>query len=123
MRSKTCTKCKQEKSISEFYKDKRVKDRYRSECKNCQKFSTLNYKYGLILNDWNELFEKQQGCCAICGTHQSELERKLFVDHDHTTGKLRGLLCSKCNTALGYLQENINIINSLLGYVQKYKNI
>ncbi len=44
-----------------------------------------------------EFFEKQKGCCAICGKHQSQFKMRLALDHNHRTGKLRGLLCYRCN--------------------------
>ncbi|KKK86524.1 hypothetical protein LCGC14_2762410, partial [marine sediment metagenome] len=44
---------------------------------------------------WNKFFEKQLGCCAICGRHQSELKQRLALDHDHETGEYRGLLCTR----------------------------
>jgi len=69
-------------------------------CKLCAKEARLK-KYGLSVKDWQLLFDKQEGKCAICGKHQSELSVALAVDHNHVTGKIRGLLCTKCNTGLG----------------------
>jgi len=62
-----------------------------------------NYKkyYGISLDDYNKMFNEQHGGCAICGKHQSKLKRPLVVDHSHVTGVVRGLLCDKCNLALG----------------------
>ena len=50
-------------------------------------------KYGLTLRQYDDMFEEQHGCCVICGRHQSEFKQKLAVDHNHTTGKVRALLC------------------------------
>lgn len=66
------------------------------------------------------MFDKQGGCCAICGTHQSELINKLCIDHNHITGAVRGLLCSKCNSALGYVNEDIKILKSVIEYLLDY---
>ena len=79
----------------------------------------LKYYYGIGYNDYNNLFNKQNGCCAICGKHQSELNRKLSVDHNHNTGVVRGLLCRNCNSAIGLLKEDVNIINNALKYINK----
>jgi len=70
--------------------------------------------YGLSLEDYNDLYNQQQGCCAICGKHQSEIKRTLFVDHNHDTGKIRGLLCYTCNSGLGFYENNEeNVLNYL----------
>lgn len=58
-------------------------------------------KAGLSLAQYNELFRKQKGCCVICGKHQTEFKRALAVDHNHVTGRIRGLLCNSCNRGLG----------------------
>jgi len=59
-------------------------------------------KYGLTLHDYYSLLKKQNMCCAICGKHQKDFNRLLSVDHDHKTGEIRGLLCSNCNSGLGF---------------------
>jgi len=66
----------------------------------------IKCKYGLMPSDWNALFDKQEGCCAICGIHQSELKKRLYVDHNNITGFIRGLLCHKCNTGIGLLDTD-----------------
>lgn len=66
-------------------------------------------RYGMTVEDYERLFEKQNGCCAICRIHRDKLNRALDVDHDHKTGEIRGLLCKKCNVALGTTKaENLN---------------
>ena len=55
---------------------------------------------------WEELLVKQNFCCAICKTHQSKLKKRLVVDHSHSTGEVRGLLCANCNAAIGLLQDD-----------------
>lgn len=80
-----------------------------------------NYKYlinyGISLDDYNELFNLQDGKCKICEMHQSKLKRNLHVDHNHETGEVRGLLCQPCNHAIGLLKENPKIIKAALEYV------
>ncbi len=68
----------------------------------------LKSKYNLSLKDYNSLFKKQKGCCAICGKHQSEFKIKFCVDHDHKTGKVRGLLCKYCNHCYGWFEKYKN---------------
>lgn len=74
--------------------------------------------YGISLEQYNQLFVEQSGRCAICNIHQSELNKALVVDHNHSTSIVRGLLCSKCNTAIGLLQDNSDIINKASIYVK-----
>ena|ERR1700730_12917181 len=80
-----------------------------------------NYKYqlyyGISLEDYNNLFNIQNGCCAICKTHQSVLKKKLAVDHCHKTNRIRGLLCHNCNLAIGRFRDDPVIIASALEYV------
>jgi|688.fasta_scaffold494711_2 hypothetical protein len=78
-------------------------------------------KYGMTFDDYNKMFEEQNGCCASCGDHQILFTKRLVVDHNHETGKVRALLCSNCNTALGLLKENEERILSLLEYNRKHK--
>lgn len=63
-------------------------------------------KYGMTISDYNRLFRRQKGCCAICKVHQDKLKRRLAVDHNHKTRKIRGLVCLKCNRHIGRV-ENI----------------
>lgn len=59
----------------------------------------------LTVMEYDEMFKVQGGCCKFCGRPQSALKRRLCVDHDHDTGRIRGLLCRKCNTCLGWLEN------------------
>lgn len=79
----------------------------------------LKYNYGITLEDYNDMFTKQNGCCAICNIHQSEIKKRLSVDHCHTTGKVRHLLCQSCNTILGMAKEDINILQNAITYLSK----
>lgn len=79
----------------------------------------LKNKYGLTLEQYNDLFNKQNGCCAICGVHQKELKLPLCVDHCHNTNNIRGLLCSKCNSGLGFFKDNVLFLKSAIKYLNK----
>lgn len=70
-----------------------------------QRKHLLKKLYGLTLEDYNAMVCDQNGCCAICGIHQLEVEQKLHVDHNHKTGKVRGLLCPKCNLRLEPIED------------------
>lgn len=78
---------------------------------------SLIKEYNITIHEYNAMFNNQNGCCAICNTHQSSLKRPLDVDHDHNTGKIRGLLCFKCNTGIGLLQEDPGILNKAIEYL------
>ena len=65
----------------------------------------------------------KHGRCAICGRHQSELSRKFAVDHDHKTGKIRGLLCARCNYIVGAVESNGDIIPMAKQYLKIQEKI
>lgn len=70
----------------------------------------------LTVEQYQKLFEAQNGCCAICGRHQREFGIRLAVDHDHKTNKIRGLLCTGCNLDLGFYEKH----NEQLKQFEKY---
>ena len=78
----------------------------------------LKKTYNIGLEEYNLLFYRQEGKCAICGIHQTKIERPLYIDHCHETNNIRGLLCSKCNLALGLFQDNIENIERALAYLK-----
>lgn len=148
---KLCPKCGQLKSLNDFYPNKARADKYSSYCKLCGRIwarehkdkinkyartyranhpeqvrnyvRKLEYKnnFGMTLEDYARLFSNQQGYCAICGRHQSIFFRRLAVDHDHITGKIRGLLCDPCNRGLGMLKEHN--LQKALDYLSKSKAV
>ena len=78
----------------------------------------LKQTYGLTLEQYDEMFEEQNGVCAICGGVNPD-GRRLFVDHNHETGQIRGLLCVTCNARIGIL-ENKDWRPLAEKYLQKY---
>ena len=78
----------------------------------------LKHRFGLSGYEYNSLLEKQNYRCAICGVHSDEYHQNLSVDHCHTTGKIRGLLCSDCNFMLGRAKDNINTLLKGVSYLQ-----
>lgn len=93
--------------------------KYRKNNKEKLYNKMLLYNYGITREDYNNIFDKQKGCCAICGVHQSELNRPLCVDHNHETNIVRGLLCKKCNLVLGFAYDNISILEKSITYLSK----
>lgn len=126
---KSCRDCHQTKDFIDFYKISHTKDGYDSKCRKCHnkkssaayfkrketnptytKERKLKSKYNITLNEYNVLLTYQNNVCAICflpETNKNQYGKpSLSVDHCHTTGKVRGLLCSNCNTAIGLLRDN-----------------
>ena len=133
-RCRSCTHSRQkgyyEKNKNEMRK--RARARYQTAKTNPKLYEkelnrsrkgVLKNRYGMSVAEYNKLFVKQSGYCASCGTHQVELKKRLGVDHCHITGKIRGLLCDRCNRAFGLLRDDISVLESLLEYAKKYKNI
>ena len=80
----------------------------------------LKRNYGISLEQYNELFARQKGCCAICDKHQSEQKRVMAVDHCHSTKAVRGLLCFECNTALGKFRDNPGYLIKAMAYLKAH---
>lgn len=91
----------------------REKARNDPKWKNYRKNWRLIKDYGITLEDFNVLYEKQNGCCAICDNVLS----KPHLDHDHKSGKVRGLLCKPCNQGLGFLQDSVEVLNKAIQYL------
>ncbi len=125
---KVCKGCLREKYLSEFY----VRgDGHQPRCKDCfkKRYQGYNYKvkqhdghlrrtFGITLQQYTRLLDLQGGRCAICSTISPGQGRKNFcVDHEHATGKIRGLLCYACNVGIGFLQEQPAILRSAIRYL------
>jgi hypothetical protein len=113
---KYCTKCGDFKPLSEF----NLKyEKPRSRCKECEKLNKSNYRFKrLDLNeqDFLNMIIKQNNKCCICGKNFKN-NRYTYIDHDHKTEKVRGLLCPKCNNLLGACNDNIQILKSAIQYL------
>ncbi|SRR6266487_4801256 len=80
-------------------------------------------KFGITPQDYDEMFMVQNKVCAICGKEDQNKNgtvRLLSLDHNHITGKVRGLLCTRCNTALGLLREEPETIKAMLRYLEEH---
>lgn len=143
--TKTCSKCNETKPIDRFWKSKVARKDgttgYRNYCIDCgtkerldryhnkggkERQKQLSFKhnlskYGMTVKDYWDLYEKQNCKCAICGDKEIKVKNRerlfLYVDHCHSTGKVRGLLCNHCNTLLGMAKDDVNILNNAIEYL------
>lgn len=104
---------------------KEKKKEYYQNNKNRIKEWDLKRHYGLNIKGYNKLLKQQGGVCAICRNKEISKQNKkikfLSVDHDHITGKNRGLLCKNCNTAIGSLSDDVLILQKAIEYLKKHK--
>jgi hypothetical protein len=119
---KQCSTCKKEKSLSSFH-GSHDNSNISSRCQDCVSASFLKYRYKMSVEQFNEIRERQNDCCAIC---QVKLEIKqgstfrsknAVVDHCHRTGNVRGLLCSACNKGLGHFRDDLTLLRSAIAYL------
>jgi len=95
------------------------KRKRREEIKEIHRWASIYYLYKITQEEWKAIFQRQRGCCAICGKSQDKLGYKLQIDYDHNTGKVRGLLCRKCNMGIGMFGEDVENINKAMRYLEK----
>lgn len=107
---KSRIKCREKLKIRKHFDYEKNKDRYLN--------AEYKRKYGISLEQYNTLLFFQDDCCAICGTNQSNFSKKLSIDHDHKTGKIRGLLCRSCNLLLSDSKDSVEILSSAVGYLK-----
>src|SRR5574343_1143003 len=126
LKTKVCKNCGIRKPLGKFFKNAKLKDGHRSWCKTCerpmQQNSMLVSKFGITLKEYNDMFDAQNGVCAVCGlperrTEGPEVSERLCVDHDHKTGKIRVLLCRTCNSALGLVNDDVSILLKCMEYL------
>ena len=143
MTTKRCRSCQEEKSILEFRNDRRNTDGKVSYCYACYasftrkdskkwrgettlgqrkahyRSSNLKYLYGITPEDYSKMQTAQNNCCAICSGPPVGRRGVLFVDHDHGTNKIRGLLCHNCNCLIGLAKDSSVILKSAIHYLSK----
>ena len=82
----------------------------------------LKQNYNITDDDYNKMLKSQNGRCAICGTNKLTGRWKSFaIDHNHITGKVRGLLCNECNRGIGYLKDDYKLLQKAVNYLIKNK--
>ena len=85
-----------------------------------KRIDTLMRKYGLTLEDYDRMLREQGGTCALCSrVPEQERYKRLNVDHCHNTGKIRGLLCTPCNCAIGILGDTVEHVRQAVIYLEK----
>lgn len=114
MGTKICCRCNHEKKLSEFTIAKKTKDGRHSWCKECQSYNHRSIKYNLDKDNITKILKRQRNKCSICGLKLD----KYAIDHDHKTGKVRGILCTKCNTGLGHFKDNLTFLLKACLYLQ-----
>jgi hypothetical protein len=81
----------------------------------------LRFKYGITIDEYNKMLKKQNNVCLICKRPETEHNKNLAVDHNHNTGKVRGLLCCKCNKGLGHFEDNALWLRIAADYLDNSK--
>jgi hypothetical protein len=141
--TKVCTYCKVDKPISNFYPRKDRPGSVIANCKQCTKINNKRYrdpahrkkwaakyyqknkrkiglkKYGITVEQYQLKLDSQLGKCAICKKEPES--KRLFVDHNHSTNKVRGLLCSNCNFLIGLASESKETLQNSIEYLIKYE--
>ena len=136
VKEKKCSKCKDVKLLEEFGVKKYNKDGLNHYCKVCEnnrsknrysnpeekerrKYYQILKNYGLSKDEYFLKLEKQNFECTICSTKLLN-DKDTHVDHCHLTGKVRDILCKDCNHLLGMVNEDVNYLNSIINYLEKY---
>ena len=116
--------CVRNKERLRITRNKYYKRRKRENPKHFQELKTrdrLRSKFGLTLEDYDKLFEQQNGVCKICGGVNKD-GRRLFVDHNHKTGKIRDLLCFNCNSVIGLVGEDEKRLLLMSLYLRRHND-
>lgn len=141
---KTCRDCGATKTVEEFHRDKTQADGRHLYCKPCRAKRSQGYyrrwtaeqvakhkervyrsRYGVTPQMIDQMYELQEGCCAICGAAKARpaqvvtggRQNVLHIDHDHKTGRVRGLVCLGCNVGLGGFRDNPRVLLAAASYL------
>ena len=136
MHMKTCNACLSELDNNMFYKDRCQPDGYKHKCKKCygeyrknlesksekardgvlrrNKINRVAKRFKISTCEYDSYFTDANGC-GICGN----TDKKMVLDHCHTTGKVRGVLCENCNFAIGHLNDDIELLNKAILWLRK----
>lgn len=107
---KVCRRCQQSKSVFDFARGNGNRDGLQPSCRDCANHYWQMRTFGAVVSDTDR--------CEICGA-ASTPRRRLGFDHDHATGEVRGVLCSKCNSALGLLGDDPRLIRAAAEYLTR----
>lgn len=137
MTKKRCSSCKIKKPLGEFYRSKNETYGRHGRCTSCVKVRYLSdsakevkksynrarsrkYGTGFTEEEFEQKLEKQGGLCAICGASKPS-SKSLHADHCHETKTKRGVLCQKCNMAIGLFRDNTELMERAIMYLNQYK--
>ena len=116
---KRCKDCYLDLPFDDFGRDSQTRDGLNNRCRGCaakrQRGSQLKSKYGISLEQHQQMYMDQGMCCACCGD-QIAYDR-VVTDHDHKTNKVRGLLCPGCNIGIGHLGDNLEGVQQAVDYL------
>lgn len=145
-KDKICTKCLEKKDIDCFARDKYRKTGFSYKCKVCRNSDQLErarewrknnrekikdkdiwykrkYEFNITKEEYYKILLKQNNSCAICKkTHDSDSHKRMHIDHNHVSKKIRGLLCFTCNVGLGLFKDNITVIKNAIEYLETRGN-
>jgi len=127
---RTCVACGEVKPLNEFSRRKIGRYGRNAQCRLCwaiyrkdrrvrTRDCQLQRDYGITGAEYDDFLASQGGVCAICGKTPEENILQLGVDHDHETGDVRGLLCGSCNRALGWFQDNLELLERAAQYLRE----
>lgn len=148
LESKKCACCQKIKPIDEFYKrgrcPKEKQQRHRSHCKECLSIKaairwetdenfkqrgkdhayrySLKKNYGVTEADYLKILAEQNGVCKICQQNSHLKSGRLALDHCHKTGRVRGLLCTRCNAGIGMFNDDLERIKKAIAYLEESTN-
>ncbi len=123
-------------NFSKYHDTSTGRTKYFSYCRKCSTVRSQRYrkrnpewyimekkkkrctKRGITVTELDILYMRQGFRCAICGVPESELQKVMAIDHDHETGKARGLLCEPCNIMLGSAKDNPDVLKAGISYLE-----
>jgi hypothetical protein len=121
---KWCPHCHKWKDVDDFNYCTCSKRAYNREayCRQCQSDKHLMRRFGLTREDYLKILDQQNGRCACCGTLEPGGRGSFHVDHNHVTGEIRGLLCRRCNNAIGQFEDSAELLKAAIDYLNKSTN-
>lgn len=114
--SSWCSGCEASLPRTEFALNPRRRNGLGNYCTSCNREKRVIYRYNLSSDDYTKLYRNQGGLCAICLEHPES--NRLVVDHCHSSGDVRGLLCDACNTAIGLLMDSPEVVINAARYLE-----
>lgn len=119
---KRCSVCHEWKHLADYPKSKTGRDGLDHRCRGCHRDRRLRYtieQHGITWDEYQAMLEAQNHACALCFRGHSEVS--LGIDHDHATGRVRGLLCRSCNAALGQFQDDPAALRRAADFIEAHR--